>query len=296
MVSPTSRKKVVVELRIEHGLSERRSCTLAGISRSASRHARREDPPELIARLLELAAERPRFGYRGLYMLLRRDGLLINHKRVYRMYCEQDLQVQRKKRKQRARPSRRATTTPSSRNEAWSMDFMSDAYTDGRAFRVFNVVDDKTKEAVAMKVGVSLPARRVIDTLDRAIEERGQPHRIRLDNGPEFISQALDVWAYERGIELCFSRPGKPVDNCDVESFNGRVRDECLNVHCFRDLEEAEAIIEDWRVDYNELRPQKGLGQRTPAEYAASLEEEGYPSSSTGQAPACPQPQLNNER
>ncbi len=246
--------------------------------------------------MLELAAQRPCFGYRGLHMLLVRDGLIINHKRVYRMYCERELQVHRRKRKQRARPSRRPTVRPSRRNEAWSMDFMSDAYTDGRAFRLFNVVDDKTKEAVAMDVGVSLPARRVIDALERAIEERGQPDRIRLDNGPEFTCQALDVWAYERGIELRFSRLGKPVDNCDVESFNRRVREECLNVHCFRDQEEAEAIVEDWRVDYNEHRPQRGLGARTPSEYAASLEEEGYPSSSTGQADACLQPQLNNER
>lgn len=246
--------------------------------------------------MLELAAERPRFGYRGLYMLLRRDGLVINHKRVQRMYREQGLQVQRKKRRQRARPSRCPKVTPTRRNESWSMDFMSDAFTDGRVFRVFNVVDDLTKEAVVMEVGVSLPSRRVIEALERAIAERGKPSRIRLDNGPEFTSQLLDVWAHNRGIELRFSRPGKPVDNCDVESFNSRVRDECLNLHCFRDLAEAEAIIEDWRVDYNELRPQARLGRRTPAEYAASLEEEGYPSSSTGQADACPQPQLNKKR
>lgn len=239
---------------------------------------------------------RPRRGYRGLHMEMRRGGLAINIKKVYRMYCEQELQVQCRKRKQRARASRLPTVRPDRRTEAWSMDFMSDAFTDGRAFRLFNVVDDKTKEAVAMDVGTSLPSVRVIAALERAIEERGQPERIRLDNGPEFTSQVLDVWAYKRGIELRFSRPGKPVDNCDVESFNRRVREECLNVHCFRDLEEAEAIVEDWRVDYNEHRPQRGLGARTPSEYAASLEEEGYPSSSTGQADACLQHQLNNKR
>ena len=159
-------------MRTAHGLSERRSCPLAGISRSASRYIRREDPPELIARMLELAAERPRCGYRGLYMLLRRDGLVINHKRVQRMYREQGLQVQRKKRRQRARPSRLPKVTPTCCNESWSMDFMSDAYTDGRAFRVFNVVDDLTKEAVVMEVGVSLPSRRVIEALEMAVSER----------------------------------------------------------------------------------------------------------------------------
>jgi len=279
-----------------HGLSERRSCMLAGISRSASRYERQEDPPELIAWLMDLAVARPRWGYRGLHMEMRRGGLLINLKKVYRIYCEHGLQVQCRKRKQRARASRRPTVRPSRRTEAWSMDFMSDAFTDGRAFRLFNVVDDKTKEAVTMDVGPSLPSSRVIAALNRAIEERGVPERIRLDNGPEFTSQALDIWAYERGIELRFSRPGKPVDNCDVESFNRRVREECLNVHCFRDLEEAEAIVEDWRVDYNDHRPQRGLGRRTPSEYAASLEEEGYPSSSTGQAQACPTHILNKKR
>ena len=278
------------------GLSERRSCALAGISRSVVQYERRPDPVDLVARLKALAAERPRFGYRRLHILLIREGWAINRKRVLRIYQELGLQVRRKKRKQVARASRRPKVVPSRRGESWSMDFMSDAFTDGRVFRVFNVVDDLTREAVVMEVGVSLTAPRIIRALDRAIEERGRPQRLTMDNGPEFTSRALDAWAYERGIELHFIRPGKPVENANVESFNGSVREECLNQHCFRDVAEAEAIIEDWRVDYNEVRPHSSLGQQAPAEYAASLGPEGYPSGPTGQAAACPKPLTPKKR
>ena len=278
------------------GLSERRSCELAGIARSVVQYQRLEDPPDLVGRLKELAAERPRFGYRRLHVLLVREGWRINRKRVLRIYQELGLQVRRKKRKQVSRASRRPKEVPALRSESWSMDFMSDAFTDGRVFRIFNVVDDLTREAVAMDAGVSLTAPRVIRALERAIEERGQPRRLTMDNGPEFTSRALDAWAYQRGIELHFIRPGKPVENAYTESFNGRVREECLNQHCIRDLEEAQAILDDWREDYNEVRPHSSLGNATPAEYAASLEEEGYPSSSSGQAGACPTHPLNNQR
>jgi putative transposase len=213
-----------------------------------------------------------------------------------RIYQEHGLQVRRKKRKQAARASRRPKVVPSRRSESWSMDFMSDGFTDGRVFRVFNAVDDLTREAVVMEVGVSLTAPRIIRALDRAIEERGKPQRLTMDNGPEFTSRALDAWACERGIELHFIRPGKPVENAYVESFNGSVREECLNQHCFRDVQEAEAIIEDWRVDYNEVRPHSSLGQQTPAEFAASLGPEGYPSGPTGQAAACLKPTTQQRR
>lgn len=213
-------------------------------------------------------------------------------KRVLRIYQELGLQVRRKKRRQAARASRRPKIVPSRRGESWSMDFMSDAFTDGRDFRLFNVVDDLTREAVAMEVGASLTAKRVI----RALEERGRPQRLTMDNGPEFTSRAPDAWAYEHGIELHFIRPGKPVENAYVESFNGSVREECLNQHCFRDLAEAEAVIEDWRVDYNEVRPHSSLGQQAPAEYAAALGPEGYPSGPTGQADACLKPLTPEKR
>lgn len=169
------------------------------------------------------------------------------------------------------------------------MDFMSDALVDGRKIRIFNVVDDLSREAVTMDVDTSIPAARVIRALDRAIEERGKPNRILMDNGPEFTSNALDAWAYERGIELHFITPGKPIENAVVESFNARVREECLNQHCFFSMHEAEAIIEDWRVDYNTVRPHGSLNYLTPREFAATLEE-GYPSSKPGQAIACLDP------
>ncbi len=166
------------------------------------------------------------------------------------------------------------------------MDFMSDSLVDGRRIRVFNVVDDLSREAVVMEVDTSLPSHRVIRALERAIEERGKPHHILMDNGPEFTSVQLDAWAYQQGIELHFITPGKPSENATVESFNARVRDECLNQHCFFSVREAEAIVEDWRVDYNTIRPHGSLNDLTPQEFVATLGE-GYPSPKPGQADAC---------
>lgn len=269
-------------------LSERQSCTLVGLSRSVLRYRPLPPPPGLESRLKELAAERPRFGYRRLHILLVREGWKINHKRVLRLYQALGLQVRRKKRKQVARASRKPKVLPARRGESWSMDFMSDAFTDGRSFRVFNVVDDLTREAVQMEVGISLTAHRVVRALDKAIEEYGKPQRLTMDNGPEFTSRVLDIWAYERGIELHFIRPGRPQENAFVESFNGSVREECLNQHCFGSLEEAEAIIGNWHEDYNKVRPHSSLNDATPEEFVASLEEEGYPSSSTGAGSSLP--------
>lgn len=282
---------MVAELQEAHDLSERRSCALAGLSRSVARYEpTREDPPELVARIRAIAAERQRFGYRRIHKLLRREGFELNRKRTLRIYQEQNLQVRRKRRKQAARASRLPKQVPTRPNEGWSLDFMSDTLTDGRQVRILNVVDDCTREAVAMEVGISLPAAAVIRVLDRALEERGRPAWLTSDNGPEFAGSALDAWAYDRGIELRFIRPGKPQENAFVESFNARVRDECLNQHCFHDLEEARAIVEDWREDYNSIRPHGSLGGLTPREFAARLQGEGYPSPCTGQASACLKP------
>lgn len=285
------KRTVVSELGRDHKLSQRRSCLLAGLSRSVARYRKKDVPdPLLLRRLQELAEERPRFGYRRIHVFLVREGWRLNRKKVLRIYRELQLQVRRKKRNQAARASRKRKPIPTRVNEAWSMDFMSDALADGRCFRLLNVVDDCSREAVVMEAGISLPAGRVVRALDQAIEERGRPARITVDNGPEFRSRTLDAWAYGKGIDLCFIQPGKPTENAFVESFNGRVREECLNQHCFRDLEEARAILEDWREDYNTVRPHGSLNNRTPREYAALLGE-GYPSPSTGQAAACrPQP------
>lgn len=272
------------------GVSQRCGCALLGLPRSVAQYQpKRIDSEKLIKRLKKLAAERPRFGYRRLHRILVREGWRLNRKKVYRIYKKLGLQVRRKRRRQVARPSRKPKVIPTRVNEAWSMDFMSDALVDGRKIRIFNVVDDLSREAVTMEVDTSLPAARVIRALNRAIEERSKPNRIMMDNGPEFTSNALDAWAYERGIELHFITPGKPIENAVVESFNARVREECLNQHCFFSMQEAEAIIEDWRIDYNTVRPHGSLDYLTPREFAATLEE-GYPSSKHGQASACLNP------
>ena len=271
-----------------YDLSERRACRLVGQSRSVFHYRPLRTSRDLANRLEELAAERPRFGYRRLHVLLVREGWRVNHERVLRLYQELGSKVRRKEPEQAAKASRKPKAAPSRRGEAWSMDFMADAFTDGRSFRLLDVVDDLTREAIRMEVGISLTASRVIRALDAAIEEYGRPQRITMDNGPESTSKALDVWAHERGIELHFIRPGKPTENAYVESFDGRVREECLDQHCFGSLEEAQAIIESWRADDDGVRPHGSLGNATPEEFATSLEEEGYPSSSPGAGAAQP--------
>lgn len=220
----------------------------------------------------------------------------MNRKRVYRVYRDEGLQVRRKRRRQSARASRTPRILPTQRNESWSMDFMSDSLTDGRSFRLLNGIDDCTWESVTMVVAKSIPAERVVRELEQLRETRGLPRRITLDNGPEFTSQALDAWAYSRGVELRFIAPGKPIENCQVESFNGRVREECLNQHSFVSLAHAIEIIEDWRQDYNSVRPHSSLGNRTPLQFAALLDA-GYPASSQEQGNPCQQlPQTNQKK
>lgn len=270
-----------------HGLSQRRSCAVVALSRSVARYrCRRGEPVGLRQRLRALAAERPRYGYRRLHVLLVRDGWKVNRKRICRLYREEGLQVRRKARKQAARASRMPRLVATKPNRAWSMDFMSDTFADGRCFRLLNIIDDCTRESLVMLVSVSIPGRRVVRELERLAATRGLPRSITVDNGPEFAGRALDAWAYQRGVELRFIRPGKPAENGQVESFNGRVREECLNQHCFADLEHARAVIQEWQRDYNEVRPHSALGQRTPRAYAALLGA-GYPAPSTEQALAC---------
>ncbi len=231
-------------------------------------------------RLLELASERPRFGYRRLHVMLLREGWAINRKRVYRVYREMGLAVRRKKRKRVAQANRRPRVVPIRANVQWSMDFMRDTLASGRVFRTLNVADDATRECLAIEVDTSISGARVGRVLERVAQERGSyPSRLVLDNGPECTSKALDQWAYLRGVELCFIRPGKPIENCFVESFNGRFRDECLNVHWFLDLADARRRIEIWRVDFNTVRPHSSLGYRSPS--PASGEAGLQPTAST---------------
>jgi len=221
-------------------------------------------------RLLELAAERPRFGYRRLHVLLRREGVEVNRKKVQRIYREESLMVRKKRRKRVAQAPREPKPIPSETNERWSMDFMQDTLDDGRCFRTLNVVDDFSREALAIEVARSIPGERVVRVLDRLIEERGKPSLIVMDNGPEFTSRALDSWAYKNDVRLHFIQPGKPIQNCFVESFNGKFREECLNEHWFVDLGDARRKIEAWRQDYNGVRPHSSLGDVPPSEFAKS--------------------------
>ena len=229
------------------------------------------DTPELRQRLCTLAAERRRFGYRRLWVLLRREGFEVNHKRVYRLYREEGLTVRRRKRKRVTSIARVPRPTPARPNQRWSMDFVSDALANGRRIRVLTVIDDFTRESLATEVDSSLPGLRVTRVLDRLAAERGLPELITVDNGPEFAGKTLDGWAYAHGVHLHFIDPGKPVQNAFIESFNGRLRDECLNEHWFMSLPAARTIIEAWRDDYNAVRPHSALGNRTPAEFAEQV-------------------------
>ena len=212
---------------------------------------------------------RARFGYRRLHILLAREGLLVNHKRIHRIYRAAGLQVRRRRRKRLTRAERIQLPAASQRLERWSMDFTTDTLADGRNFRTLNIVDDFTRECVAIEVDRSLPGLRVTRVLDRLHAALGLPQTIVVDNGPEFTGRTLDAWAYAHSVTLRFIRPGKPIENAYVESFNGKFRDECLNEHWFVSLVDAKAAIEAWRVDYNTVRPHSSLGGRTPDQFAA---------------------------
>jgi putative transposase len=241
-----------------------------GLSTATWQYQRRPNATNIavLARLQAHAAVRARFGYRRLHILLEREGLVVNHKRVHRIYRAAGLQVRRRRRKRLTRADRVPLAAPSQRLERWSMDFTMDTLADGRGFRTLNIVDDFTRECVAIEVDRSLPGLRVARVLDRLHATLGLPQSIVVDNGPEFAGRTLDAWAYARGVMLRFIRPGKPIENAYVESFNGKFRDECLNEHWFVSLAEAKAAIETWRLDYNTVRPHSSLDGATPHQFA----------------------------
>lgn len=274
MVTTRQRRQVVTHLLAAFPeSSERRACRVVRLSRSRWQyHSVRGDDAVLRARLRELAAAKPRWGYQQLHVLLRREGHRVNHKKVLRLYREEGLAVSRRRRKKHVAIARVPLPKPTRRTERWSMDFVSDSLFDGRPFRCFTLVDDFTRECPAIEVAHSLPAWRVIHVLERVAADRGLPTSIVCDNGPEFAGKVLDRWAYEHGVALQFIRPGKPVENAYCESFNGKLRDECLNANWFRTLAEAQRGIEQWRQEYNDERPHKNLGRRTPTEFTKALQ------------------------
>jgi len=227
-------------------------------------------------RIREIAQARPRFGYVRIWIMLRREGWRDNKKRVHRLYRLEGLQVRMRQRRKKRFSLHRGVVPPASgRDQAWSMDFVHDQLVSGRAFRVLTVIDQWSRESVLMEANVALTGQSVVEALDTLAQHRALPKAITVDHGTEFTSKALDEWAYQRGVALDFIRPGKPVENAFIESFNGRLRDECLNVYGFESIAHAQALIEAWRRDYNEHRPHGALGHLTPSEYAAQGQSSG---------------------
>jgi putative transposase len=260
----------------DHGYTERRACRLIGVDRTAFQYQPKRGTDDAVrARLHELANERRRFGYRRLAIMLRRDGLKMNLKKVYRLYREERLTVRKRGGRKRALGTRAPMTIPQGANQRWSLDFVSDALNDGRRFRILNVVDDFTRECLTSLLDTSLSGVRVIRELDRLCERHGRPAMIVSDNGTELTSHAVLGWVEATGIEWHYIAPGKPVQNAFVESFNGRLRDECLNEHVFRSLHDARGLVEAWRIDYNTVRPHSSLDGLAPSVFANRPDPKG---------------------
>lgn len=253
----------------EKSYSQRRACGLIGLAPKTYRYAsRRSDDVEIRERLKILAGQRRRFGYRRLHILLRREGIALNHKKLFRLYREERLTVRRRGGRKRALGTRAPMTLPQGPNQRWSLDFVADQLVDGRRFRVLVIVDDFTRECLALVVDTSLSGHRVARELDALIALRGRPLMVVSDNGTELTSRAILQWQEDSRVEWHYIAPGKPMQNGFVESLNGRFRDECLNEHMFRNLPSARRLIEEWRTDYNANRPHTSLGGLTPNEFA----------------------------
>jgi len=251
------------------GRSLRRACELVGLSRPVYHYHARPNKDEVVReRLRQLAQERQRFGGPRLHLLLRREGLVVNHKRTERLYREEGLALRRKRRRKGAAGVRVEPPMAQRPNEKWAMDFVHDSTADGRRFRALVVMDEYTRECPVIEVDRSLGGKRVVNVLDRLSESRSLPETITTDNGPEFTGKALDEWACRTGVKLHFIGPGKPVENAYAESLIGKLRDECLSGNWFLSLADAREVIEAWRKDYNGARPHSSLGGLTPWEYA----------------------------
>ena len=268
-------RSYAIWLREQYAASERRVCGLMGIAMSSYRYRTKRSDEPLRTRLVELAREKPRFGYRRLQVLLRRSGEQVNHKRLHRVYREAGLAIRRKKRKHCVREGKPLLARTSA-NQEWALDFVHDAVECGRTIRVLSVVDAYTRECLALEVDTSFASRRVTRVLEAIIAERGVPQAIRCDNGPELTSRHFLAWCVERQIELVHIQPGKPTQNGRVESFNGRLREECLNLSWFQNLFDARRKIAAWRKEYNEERPHSSLGYKTPKEFAEAQAADFY--------------------
>lgn len=269
MVGPEAKKQAAMYTREVYQLSERKAFKIAALNRSSGRYKRRkENDHVLIERIKTLALERRRFGYRRIYCLLRREGNSVNKKKVYRLYRAAGLSVRRRKGRKKARGTRVERQPVTRPNQRWSLDFVFDQLSDGRRIKMMTIVDEYTRESLAIKVERSIKGRDVVRALEKVIEMRGKPVQIQSDNGSEFTCNVVLGWAHSQGIDWRYIEPGKPVQNSHIESFNGRIRDECLNENWFETLSEAKALIEMWREDYNETRPHGSLNGLSPSVFA----------------------------
>jgi putative transposase len=272
VVTPAAKREAVADLVDAYGMSERRACKTIGCCRMTMRYrTTRADDASLRQRMKAIAQERRRFGYRRIHVLLKREGYVINHKKLFRLYREDKLAVRRRGGRKRAIGTRAPILVPMAPNERWSLDFVSDQLTDGRRFRILTVVDDCTRECLALVADTSLSGLRVARELDQLIIERGKPKMIVSDNGSELTSNAILAWADQACVDWHYIAPGKPMQNAFIESFNGRLRDELLNETLFTSLAQARVDLGCWRDDYNGSRPHSQLGWRTPAEFAVTF-------------------------
>ena len=272
MVTPDAKRKAVVHLMEAHQVSQRRACDVLQVDRSMVRYkSRRVDDTGLRAAIKRVSRERRRFGYRRVHVMIEREGHTVNHKKLRRIYREERLQVRRRGGRKRALGTRRPMVLPDGPNQRWSLDFVSDAFTDGRRFRILTVVDDFTRENLALVADTSLSGQRVTRELDQVIVERGMPGTIVSDNGTEFTSMAILKWVQDTGIDWHYIAPGKPTQNAFIESLNGKLRDECLNETLFSSLADAKEVLEAWQEDYNRHRPHSSLGNLTPIEFAEKM-------------------------
>lgn len=272
MVTPGARRAAVAHLCETHDVSQRRACAVLNVDRSSVRYvSRRGDDAELRGRIRDIAVERRRFGYRRIHVLLARQGVRVNQKKVRRLYAEEKLQVKRRGGRKRALGTRRPIAVPDGPNQRWSLDFVSDAFTDQRRFRILAVVDDFTRECLALVPDTSLSGLRVARELDTIAARRGRPASVVSDNGTELTSMAILRWSEERKVDWHYIAPGKPQQNAFAESFIGRLRDECLNETLFSSLPNAKAVLTAWRNDYNRHRPHSALGNASPEEYAEKM-------------------------
>lgn len=277
-MKPARKREIVDHLDVSYRVGKRRACDVVGFARSSYHYRSHKDDRALRVRIHEIAATRVRYGYERIYILLRREGWPVNHKRVYRIYREAGLNL-RSKRPRRSVSAAHRIQRPevSSIDQCWSMDFVSDSLFNGRRIRALTVVDNFSRECLAIHVGLSIVGSQVVEVMQALKRFTGrQPSRIQVDNGSEFISKALDKWAYENDVVLDFSRPGKPTDNAFIESFNGSFRDECLNTHWFLSLDDAREKIESWRRDYDDFRPHSSLDNMTPSEYKKNYEQPDF--------------------